>query len=94
MSRHRIQCINKSDRYNPWERITHVGGLNPDGARWKLSQSDTIQGVEEGKYTFFVHKGGYEVDVVIAVSAHGHKYLKTKPDGERPDNLLELPECP
>jgi hypothetical protein len=25
-SRHEISCINKSDRFNPHERITHVGG--------------------------------------------------------------------
>jgi hypothetical protein len=32
--------------------------------------------------------------VIIAVSPYGHKYLKTQADGEHPDNLLSLPECP
>jgi hypothetical protein len=26
--------------------------------------------------------------------ADGHKYLKTKADGEQPDSLLDLPEGP
>jgi Protein of unknown function (DUF3892) len=32
--------------------------------------------------------------LIIATSAYGHKYLKTQADGEHPDNLLSLPECP
>jgi hypothetical protein len=35
-----IKCINKSDRYDPHERILRVGGINPDGARWSLSQAN------------------------------------------------------
>ena len=29
-----------------------------------------------------------------AFSRFGHKYLKTMADGEHPNNLLSLPECP
>jgi len=32
--------------------------------------------------------------VIIAVSKYGNEYLKTESDGEQPDNLLSLPECP
>ncbi len=34
--RHQILCVNKSDRDNPHERITHIGGKNGDGSRWNL----------------------------------------------------------
>ena len=91
---HEVKCINKSDRYNPHERILSIGGLNPSGSRWKLSQEEAIQGIEEGKWSFYVLQGGKRVDVVIATSAYGHKYLKTVADGEHPNNLLSLPECP
>jgi len=33
-----ILCINKSDRPNIHERIQYVGGINPNGTRWKLSR--------------------------------------------------------
>jgi len=33
------------------------------------------------------------VNVVIATSRYGNKYLKATADGDQPNNLLSLPEC-
>ena len=92
-TRHEVTCINKSDRFNAHERIVSIGGRNPDGKMWKLSQMEAIQGIENGKWTFFVRRFGREANVIVSTSRYGHKYLKTEADGEQPDNLLSLPEC-
>ena len=92
-SRHEIICINKSDPTDPHERIVSIGGRNSDGIAWKLSQPEAIQGIETGKWEFFVRRGGTTANVVVAVSRYGNRYLKTQADGEQPDNLLSLPEC-
>lgn len=87
-----IQCINKAERYNVHERIAYVGGSVP--SRWKITQQQAIAAIEAGLWQFYVSAGGKSVWVIVAQTAAGHKYLKTENDGEQPNNLLSLPECP
>lgn len=92
----KVECIRKADRQNIHERIEGIGGVH-NGQRWFLPQQAVIEALEKRPpaYQFFVQRpGGPAVDVVVASSRWGHKYLKTAADGEEPNNLLALPECP
>jgi hypothetical protein len=91
---HQVRCINKSDRFDAHDRIRNIGGVNANGSRWTVTQQEAIQGIESGTWAFYVSVGGHTVWVVVATSRFGHKYLKTQSDGEQPNNLLSLPECP
>ena len=88
-----ISCINKRQHQNPHERIQNVGGVNPDGSRWKMSEYQAIAGIKTQKYSFYVSVGGKRVGVIIATH-QGREYLKTTADGYEPNNLLSLGECP
>ena len=92
-TRVKIDCINKNDRQSKYERISHVGGPNANGTRWKLKLDDAIAGIEAGTYSFFTKPSTHEVNVVVAKTAQGRKYLKTVADADTPDNLLSLMEC-
>lgn len=87
-----IKCINKTDRPNPHERITHVGGFTD--RQWKITQQSAIDHIESDEWSFWVSVGGKSVWVVVGTSRYGNKYLKTQDDGEDQNNLLSLPECP
>lgn len=91
--RYLICCIQRSDLVNHDRRIRHIGGVNRDGARWKLSVEDAIEAIESGRWSFYIERGGREFPVVVTISKYGSKYIKTADDSLQPESLLALPEC-
>nr|WP_244431561.1 DUF3892 domain-containing protein [Bradyrhizobium yuanmingense] len=41
-----LASFNKTDIKKPHERITHVGGVNPDGKPWKRSIDEVVRDIE------------------------------------------------
>jgi hypothetical protein len=93
-----IKCIIRTGGQDAHERIQSVGGTfngSYGEQRWKHIETFAILCIKVGTYSYYVvNNEGQEVDVIIAASQGGHEYLKTTADGEQPDNLLNLPECP
>jgi Protein of unknown function (DUF3892) len=87
-----IKCVSRTERMSPHERITHVGGY--ESLQWKMTLNEAIGKIESGEQVFFVQAHRRTVGVIVAVSPSGKKYLKTEADGDQPDTLLRLPECP
>ena len=66
----------------------------PERRRWNLPVDEAIQGVLDGRWSFFIELGVYDtVDVEVAQSPTGRSYLKTDVDQDTPDQLLFLPAC-
>lgn len=92
LTQFQIKCINKAEGTAPHERIKLISGYNADGTIWRLTHEEAIQGIEAGKWNFFVTANGAMDEILIATSA-GNRYLKAKSDGEQPARLLPLAEC-
>jgi len=88
-----VSCI-KPDGHDPDNCIDGIGGLNDNGTRWYLKEDEAIAGIESRKWEFYVKVNDREVDVIVAKTSTGKKYLKTVADDYKPNNLLRLPKCP
>lgn len=91
MSRYRVTCITKHEKY---ERILSLGCYPLANTFHTFPEDDVIRRIEGGKDTFYVERPSGHVAELEVAERDGRKYVKTKPDGERPDNLLSLAQCP
>lgn len=92
-----VSCIRKRNHNNPHERIEGLGGVNPNGSNWYLTENQIIEDIlkpeASRQWNFYTAVGGHSVWIILAVHA-GRYYLKTESDNYAPDNLLSLDECP
>jgi len=89
--RRQITCIGKIDHYDPYESIRRIGGVE-NSKVWRLSVSEAIKAIDNKEYSFFVNVDGKEVEVIVVKRGSG-RYLRTAPDDETKNNLLDLEEC-
>lgn len=88
-----VNCINKDDRYNPYERITHIGWVDWNWNRFRITQEKTIDYILNKKYNFYVKLNWIFVKLIVEKSRYWNNYIKTENDWNEPNNLLSLQEC-
>jgi hypothetical protein len=88
--RYRVTC---TTNHPNGERITHLGCVTSTSLYQFFSEEEAIARLESGD-TFYVERPASHIAEVVIARREGRKYLKTEPDGEKPDNLLSLPDCP
>jgi hypothetical protein len=90
MSRYRVTCTVTREKN---EGIISVGCYSPGNTYYNFSEQEVIDRIESGRDTFYSERPNGHVAELEVDQCNGKKYVKTKPDGELPDNLLSLPKC-
>ena len=62
----KVDCIVKSDRMNPYERIKAIGGMY-GGKRWQFPEDQAIKYIESGQYSFHTFVRGLRAQVIVAM---------------------------
>lgn len=88
-----VLCINKSKVEIVNERIISFNAKSKVGVVIEFTQAEAIADIESEKYEFFFTKSGYQISLVVALSSMNFKYLRSNGGGDRPNTLLELPQC-
>jgi Protein of unknown function (DUF3892) len=89
-----IKCINKKVRKAADDRIRLVGGILPNGQEWRMHSRHIQKLIREKKLFYVERPQGDRVNVILAYRNPRRPYIKTEADGDIPNNLLSLPECP
>lgn len=92
MATFRVTCREKHSLY---ERIVSIGCADVGtGLHKRFTEDEAINCIDNGTDSFYVERpAGHRVRVIVA-QHEGRRYIKTEADGEIPNNLLALPECP
>jgi Protein of unknown function (DUF3892) len=91
----RITCIKKDsgNHENKHTPISELGWKNEStGATGKKTRVEMYDWVNEGN-SAYVKADGNKAELEALKTAKGTKYVRTKPDDTKKDNLLELDEC-
>lgn len=89
-----IKWTTKSDRMAPHERILEIGVATMDGKCRRIPHAQAVEDQWNGVSLFNVAINGIMVGVKVETTPDGHRYLKSMDDGDQPDSLLALPDCP
>jgi hypothetical protein len=86
-----VQYVSRETPPHGTARITHVGGLDRDGAPWHMAVSDAISGIEDYVLRLYAMIDGVPVPIVV-VARNGERRLDLVRAAGRSCDLFDLPE--
>ncbi|MDB5122348.1 MAG: hypothetical protein JWP94_477 [Mucilaginibacter sp.] len=91
MASYQVVCITKPNADSTYEHITQIG-YDDDGTVYLIPASTVIKRIEANDKEFYVKAAG-ETVYLIVYERDDKKFIKTKPDDTKKDNLLKLRQC-
>ena len=91
MPRYRVSCTQKHEKH---EHIISLRCHSTSNSIHQFTEAEVIDRIEKGGDTFYAERPSGHVAEIVVVEREGEKYLRTRPDGEKPNNLDWLPDCP
>lgn len=89
-----VRWTTKSDRTSPHQRILEVGVPTMDGKCRRIPHDQAVRDQLHGVSQFGVSVDGIMIGLKVAKMSVGHRYLKSMDDGDQPEGLLNLLDCP
>ena len=89
----KVKWVDQSGQLDPYQCISYISG-NTGEFQWKHTHAQAIQSIEHGLFHYYVEKDTQALKLEVGIAPNGCKYLKTQVDGNHPQLLLNLPECP
>ena len=81
------------DHYDGHHRIEGIGGAGSVPGGWYHTEAEAIGNIDAGTHDYWVTVAGKRVRVIVVMSSLlMSRFLKTEPDSEPMNYLLELPE--
>lgn len=87
-----VGCVVRPQAKDRDRRLRAIGGMHRDGARWQMSLAEAIEAMNQGS-VFFVRAPGVGAQELMVAGRKGKRYLKSRPDPSRRNNLSGLPLC-
>jgi len=79
-----VKWVDKADEGEPYQRIRLIGG-NSGRMQWQHTQEQAIESIEHGQFAYYVEKNAHPLQVDVAQTADGKKYLTVRVgDGHSP----------
>jgi uncharacterized protein DUF3892 len=92
MATYRVDFVRRDRAGTRSGHVEGIGGVC-GGGPWRLPVDEAIAGIERRQWSFYVESAAGRVDVVVAQTERGEKYLTTTGDGNG-STLLALPDAP